>query len=75
MTVKVSDPAFTYNLLCSLKMAAYTAAQSGRDTVEVRVPAASTAEQAELHLGYYLATWRSRHPGVDAELIATNGRP
>jgi hypothetical protein len=73
MRVRVSDPAFTYNLLCSLKMAAYTAAQTGRDTLEVRVPAASNQEKAELHLGYYLATWRSRHPGVVAELI--DGQP
>jgi hypothetical protein len=69
MKVKVSDPAFAYDLVCSLKLAAYTAAQTGRDTLEVRVPSASTPAQAELQLGFYLATWRSRHPGVVAELV------
>jgi hypothetical protein len=69
MKVKVSDPAFTYDLLCSLKLAAYTAAQTGRDTLEVRVPSASTPAHAELQLGFYLATWRSRHPGIVAELV------
>ena len=77
MRVRVSDPAFVYNLLCSLKLASYTAAQTSQDTLEVRVPTASTVEQAQLHLGYYLATWRARHPGVVAELIdgELNGRP
>lgn len=69
MRVRVSDPAFAYDLVCSLKLASYTAAQSGRDTVDVRVPPASTREHAELQLAYYLANWRSRHPGVDAELV------
>jgi hypothetical protein len=72
MRVRVSDPAFAYDLLCSLKVAAYAAAQTGRDTLEVRVPAASTTDEAELHLGFYLANWRARHPGVVAEL--ENGR-
>lgn len=76
MKVHVSDPAFTYDLLYSLRRAAYSAAQTGADTLEVRVPDASTPEQAWLHLGFYLANWRSRHPGVVADIVESpNGPP
>jgi hypothetical protein len=69
MKVHVSDPAFVYDLLYSLKLANYAAAQTGKDTVEVRVPSAATREQAHLHLGFYLANWRARHPGVVADIV------
>ncbi|MGH3033674.1 MAG: hypothetical protein ACRDON_03845 [Gaiellaceae bacterium] len=69
MRVHVSDPAFVYDLVCSLKRANYAAAQTGHDTVEVRVPEAATAEKAALHLGFYLANWRARHPGVVADIV------
>jgi hypothetical protein len=69
MKVHVSDPAFVYDLLASLKRANYAVAQIGSDTVEVLVPSAATPEQAQLHLGFYLANWRARHPGVVADLV------
>jgi hypothetical protein len=68
MKVYVSDPAFVYDLLYSLKLANYAAAQTGTDTVEVRLPQVASAEQARLHLGFYLANWRARHPGVVADI-------
>jgi hypothetical protein len=69
MKVRVSDPAFVYDLLASLQRANYAASQTGADVVEVRVPPAATVEQAQLHLGYYLANWRARHPGVVADFV------
>lgn len=69
MKVYVSDPAFVYDLLTSLKRANYAAAQTASDTLEVRVPTAATREQAQLHLGFYLANWRARHPGVVADFV------
>lgn len=69
MKVHVSDPAFVYDLVCSLKRANYAAAQVGHDTLEVRVPTASSPEKAALHLGFYLANWRARHPGVVADIV------
>lgn len=69
MTVQVSDPAFVYDLLCSLRLANYAAAQTGNDTLEVRVPSVASREQARLHLGFYLANWRARHPGVVADIV------
>jgi hypothetical protein len=69
MTVQVSNPAFVYDLLASLKRANYTALQSGDTTVEVSVPPTASAEQARLHLGFYLANWRARHPGIVAEIV------
>jgi hypothetical protein len=69
MKVHVSDPAFVYDLLTSLQHANYSAAQTGSDTVEVRPPPTATPEQARLHLGFYLANWRARHPGIVADLI------
>jgi hypothetical protein len=69
MKVHVSDPAFVYDLLYSLKHANYAAAQTGADTLEVRVPEAATPEKAALHLGFYLANWRARHPGVVADIV------
>jgi hypothetical protein len=69
MKVFVSDPAFIIDLLYSLKRANYAAAQTATDTVEVQLPSAATPEQARLHLGFYLANWRARHPGVVADLV------
>ena len=69
MTVQVSNPAFVYDLLASLKRANYSVSQSGDTTVEVSVPPGATAEQARLHLGFYLANWRARHPGIVADIV------
>ncbi|HWB56386.1 MAG TPA: hypothetical protein VG479_05565 [Gaiellaceae bacterium] len=68
MVVHVSNPAFVHDLLASLKRANYSAAQTGESTVEVAPPAAASAEQARLHLGFYLANWRARHPGIVADI-------
>jgi hypothetical protein len=69
MTVHVSNPAFVHDLLASLRRANYSASQSGESTVEVSTPTAATAEQARLHLGFYLANWRARHPGIVADIV------
>ena len=71
MVVHVSDPAFVHDLLASLKRANYDAAQMSPRTVEVNIPTTTTAtaEQARLHLGYYLANWRARHPGIVADIL------
>jgi hypothetical protein len=69
MVVHVSDPAFVHDLVASLKRANYNAAQMSPKTVEVKVPTAVSVEQARLHLGFYLANWRARHPGIVADLL------
>ena len=69
MVVHVSDPAFVHDLLASLKRANYDAAQVSPKTVEVSVPTTTSAEQARLHLGFYLANWRARHPGIVADIL------
>ena len=69
MEVRVSDPAFVYDLVYSLKRADYVAATLNDHTIVVRAPAAATGEEARRNLGFYLANWRARHPGVDAELL------
>jgi hypothetical protein len=69
MTVHVSNPAFVYDLLASLKRANYRVAQTGEETVEVTVPSTATDDQARLHLGFYLANWRARHPGIVADIV------
>jgi hypothetical protein len=66
--IHVSDPAFVYDLLASLRRANYAATQTGADTVEVAIPEAAAPDRARLHLGYYLANWRARHPGIVADL-------
>ena len=68
MVVHVSDPAFVHDLLASLKRANYSAAQMSPRTVEVSIPTATSDEQARLHLGFYLANWRARHPGIVADI-------
>jgi hypothetical protein len=67
--VKVSDPALVYDLVYSLKHASYVATAIDSNTVFVRVPAAASTDEARLHLGFYLANWRARHPGVAADLV------
>jgi hypothetical protein len=69
MTVHVSNPAFVYDLLASLRRANYDAAQTGELTVEVITPPTASVEQARLHLGFYLANWRARHPGIVADIV------
>jgi hypothetical protein len=69
MVVHVSDPAFVHDLLASLKRANYNAAQMSPKTVEVNVPSIASAEQARLHLGFHLANWRARHPGIVADIL------
>lgn len=69
MKVYVSDPVFVTDLLYSLKRANYAAAQTDPETVEVTIPPTASPEQARLHLGFYLANWRARHPGVVADLV------
>ncbi len=69
MTVHVSNPAFVHDLLASLKRANYSASQVGESMVEVSAPPATTVEQARLHLGFYLANWRARHPGIVADIV------
>jgi hypothetical protein len=69
MTVQVSNPAFVYDLIASLRRANYDAAQTGELTVEVIAPPTSSVEQARLHLGFYLANWRARHPGIVADIV------
>lgn len=69
MTVHVSNPAFVHDLLASLRHANYDALQTGELTVEVSDPPTGSAEQARLHLGFYLANWRARHPGIVADIV------
>jgi hypothetical protein len=69
MTVHVSNPAFVHDLLASLRRANYEAAQTGEATVEVSSPPSASVEQARLHLGFYLANWRARHPGIVADIV------
>jgi hypothetical protein len=69
MTVQVSNPAFVHDLIASLRRANYLASQTGELTVEVTDPPAASAEQARLHLGFYLANWRARHPGIVADIV------
>jgi hypothetical protein len=67
--VRVSDPTFTYELLYALKSASYVATAVDANTVLIRIPDGYPTDKARLHLGFYLANWRARHPGVEAELV------
>jgi hypothetical protein len=69
MTVHVSNPAFVYDLLASLRRANYDVSQTDEVTVEVSPPPTASVEQARLHLGFYLANWRARHPGIVADIV------
>lgn len=69
MVVHVSNPVFVPDLMASLKRANYEASMKGEATLEVSVPPAATVEQARLHLGFYLANWRARHPGIVADIV------
>jgi hypothetical protein len=69
MVVRVSDPSFLHDLLSSLRRANYRVEQEGEDTVQVACPPSATMDQARLHLGFYLANWRARHPGIVADIV------
>ena len=67
MRVRLSDPAFVQDLISYLRSTECLAEQTGVDAVEVEVPRAPSAEQAERELTVYLAAWRAMHPGVHAD--------
>jgi hypothetical protein len=69
MVVRVSDPSFLHDLLSSLRRANYRVEQEDEDTVQVACPPSATIAQARLHLGFYLANWRARHPGIVADIV------
>jgi hypothetical protein len=71
LQVRISDPAFVYDLLDSLRTANYMAAKTTSATIEVVNPAKASPERGRLHLGFYLANWQGRHPGVSAEIEST----
>ena len=69
MTVQVSNPAFVYDLLASLKRANYSASLSGDTTVEVSIPPAATIDDDPV----VVAHRRTAHKG--AQLPAVPLRP
>jgi hypothetical protein len=44
-------------------------AEAIADTLDVFVPHAPSAAQARRELDLYLATWRARHPDVEADVL------
>ena len=69
MRVRISDPALLRDLLDFLRRTECVAEQASADSLDVFVPHAPSAAQARREVDVYLATWRARHPGVNAEVF------
>jgi hypothetical protein len=69
MRVRIGDPALLRDLLDFLRRAECVAEQASADTLDVFVPHAPSAGQARRELDLYLATWRARHPDVEADVL------
>lgn len=69
MRVRISDSALLGDLLDFLRRTECVAEQASADSLDVFVPHAPSAAQARREVDVYLATWRARHPGVEAEVF------
>lgn len=69
MRIRLSDPAYVYDLIDFLRRAEIIAVESAGKTIEAHVPRLDDQAQARRELRLYLRTWEAMHPDVTAELV------
>ena len=70
MLIRLTDPAYTEELADALRRGDCVPSPRGDDTLDVSQPCASSREQAQVELAFFLKAWTATHPGVEATLIA-----
>jgi hypothetical protein len=68
MKVHVSDSSYLVDLVDNLIRGGCVPRTVDDETVEVVHPDASTVDEAQKELTFFLRAWQSRHPHVDVRL-------
>jgi MOSC domain-containing protein YiiM len=69
MRVRISDAHFLGDLKSYLEAAECRVRRVGNGTLDVTIPHAPSAEQAEREVAIYLKTWQAMNPGSYARVV------
>ncbi len=72
--IRLSDPALVADLGQFFREWGCITTEASGDTIQVLLPGAPSERQAGLEIRTCLGAWLSRHPGVEAEIIASELR-
>jgi hypothetical protein len=70
MRVRISDAVLLGDLTDFLKAAECRVRKVGEATLDVAMPRAPSAEQAQREIDIYLKTWQAMHPGSYARIVS-----
>ena len=71
LVVHVANERSLHDLVSFLEAGALAVRPRASDAVDVEVPRAATAAEAQRELAIYVATWRAMHPGVRVDVTAS----
>jgi MOSC domain-containing protein YiiM len=69
MRVQISDSVLLGDLANFLQAAECRVRKVGEATLDVTMPRAPSAEQAQREIDIYLKTWQAMHPGSYARIV------
>jgi hypothetical protein len=72
--IRLSDPALLADLRQAFREWGCITTQASGDTIQVLLPGAASGQQSGLEIRTCLGAWLARHPGVQAEIIASEPR-
>jgi MOSC domain-containing protein YiiM len=70
MRVRISDSVLLGDLTGFLEAAECRVRKVGEATLDVTMPRAPSAEQAQREIDIYLKTWQAMHPGAYARIVS-----
>jgi hypothetical protein len=70
MRVRISDAVLLGDLTDFLEAAECRVRKVGEATLDVTMPRAPSAEQAQREIDIYLKTWQAMHPGSYARIVS-----
>jgi hypothetical protein len=70
MRVRISDSVLLGDLTDFLEAAECRVRKVGEATLDVTMPRAPSAEQAQREIDIYLKTWQAMHPGSYARIVS-----
>ncbi|HXL44829.1 MAG TPA: hypothetical protein VN960_12325 [Gaiellaceae bacterium] len=70
MRVRISDAVLLGDLTDFLEAAECRVRKVGEATLDVAMPRAPSAEQAQREIDIYLKTWQAMHPGSYARIVS-----
>jgi hypothetical protein len=70
MRVRVSNRALLRDLIRHLRECGCVAEQANASELDVYAPQTPNAEAARMEVDVYIAAWRARHEGAEAEIVS-----